>query len=445
MPKSSTDWRPPGPRGLPILGNTLDASRDLLSFRTAVARTYGPIASFETLGQEFCLLTDPDLIEQVLVHENQRYVKGDLFQRLLSPVVGKGLLTSEGEFWRRQRHLIQPAFAPEALAHYADVMVEETEAWVDGWDDGEVHEMHEEMLSLAGEIVARALFGVDVSDRTEVVGEGLDAIMAYSENLLASMLPDWLPLPKRRRLERSMEELDAVVADIVEERRQDPGEDVVSALLAAEDEDGQGMSDQQIRDEVMTLFLAGHETTALTLSFTLFALAQQPAVERRLVDELDEALGGDPPTVADLRKLDYLDKVVTESMRLYPPVHAIVREPTQDVELGGFTIPAGTPISMPQWTVHRDPEYYDDPMTLRPERWTDEFESQLPRYAYFPFGGGPRRCIGDRMATMEAKLLLAIILQEYHLELVSDPKLDLAASITTRPKSPIAMRLHERE
>ncbi|WP_439026845.1 cytochrome P450 [Haloarchaeobius sp. DT45] len=444
MPQQTTDWRPPGPRGLPVLGSTLDFQRDPFTFRTKVARTYGPVASFDVLTETFYLLTGPDHIERVLVHENEKYVKGEIFQTLLSPLLGQGLLTSEGKQWRTQRHRIQPAFRPDALSHYADIMVDETEDELATWAPGEVRNVHEDMMALTGEIVARSLFGVDVSDRTEVVAEALDVVMRHAESLTSSMVPNWVPLPSKRRREEAVTVLDSVVYDIIEERRADPGDDVVSALLAAEDEDGRTMSDEQLRDEVMTLFLAGHETTALSLSFTFFVLAQHPDIEQKLVAELDETLDGQPPTVADLADLPYLERVVKESMRLYPPVHAIIREPTEDVVFDGYRVPAGSPISMPQWTVHRDPEHYDDPMAFRPDRWTDDFEDELPRYAYFPFGGGPRRCIGDRFAMMEARLVLARILQAYHLELVSEPSLDLAASITTRPVSPIEMRVHER-
>ncbi|WP_435359005.1 cytochrome P450 [Haloarchaeobius sp. DFWS5] len=445
MSQPTTDWQPPGPRGLPVLGSTLDFRRDPLSFRTKVARTYGPVASFDVLNQTFYLLTAPEHIERVLVRENEKYVKGEVFQTLLTPLVGHGLLTSEGEQWRRQRHLIQPSFRPDALSHYADIMVAETADELSTWRPGQVRDIHEDMLRLTGEIVAQSLFGVDVSDRTEVVADALETVMGQAENLRASMVPNWVPLPSKRRAQAAKSVLDTVVYDIIDERRANPGDDVVSALLAAEDEDGNTMSREQVRDEVMTLFIAGHETTALSLSFTFFVLAQHPDVEEKLVAEIRETLGGDTPTVADLAAMPYLERVVKESMRLYPPVHAIVREPTEDVEFDGYRIPAGSPISMPQWTVHRDPEYYDDPMAFRPDRWTDAFEKALPRYAYFPFGGGPRRCIGDRFAMMEARLLLAQILQEYHLELVSDPSLDLVASITTRPRSPIEMRVHERE
>ncbi|PSQ47873.1 hypothetical protein BRD15_06395 [Halobacteriales archaeon SW_6_65_15] len=221
--------------------------------------------------------------------------------------------------------------------------------------------------------------------------------------------------------------------------------DVVSKLLDARDEAGHGMTDRQVRDEMMTLLLAGHETTALALTSTFFLLAQHGDVEATLVAELDRELDGEPPTVADVGDLPYLERVVKESMRLYPPVPGIVREPVEDDEIGGYHVPAGVTVGMSQHVVHRDPRWYDDPMAFRPERWTDEFERSLPRLAYFPFAAGPRRCIGDRFAMLEARLVLATILQEYHLELVSSPSLDLRPSITARPRNPVWMQVHERD
>ncbi|MFC6725337.1 cytochrome P450, partial [Halobium palmae] len=222
------------------------------------------------------------------------------------------------------------------------------------------------------------------------------------------------------------------------------GDDLVSALLAAEDERGKGMDHEQLRDEVKTLLLAGHETTALALTFAVFSLAQRPEVERRLVEELETVLGGRTPTVDDLDDLSYTERVATETMRLYPPVYGMLREPTEEVDIGGYAVPEGTTISINQWVVHRDPRWYDDPMAFRPERWTPEMREELPRFAYFPFSGGPRRCIGDRFAVQEAKLVLATLYQRYHFELVSSPSLSLAAAITARPKEPVEAAVHER-
>ncbi|WP_123534152.1 cytochrome P450 [Halosimplex salinum] len=445
-PTAATDViRPPGPSGYPVVGNLVEFVRDQYAFTERCAREYGDIAYYEVLGRSFYQVNSPEGIEHVLVHNNENYVKGELFQESLGPVLGNGLLNSEGEFWRRQRHLIGPAFEPDRIAEYAETMVERTEETAAQWRDGAVRDVNEDMMELTLEIVADALFGVDVGRDVDTVASSLEVVMDYQEGLSADMLPVDVPTPGKRRLDRAIADLERVVYRIVDERSRNPGDDVVSRMLSVEDETGRGMSREQIRDEVMTLLLAGHETTALALTFTTFLLAQHPRVERRLLDELDEQLGGDPSGFEDVRNLPYLEKVVEESMRLYPPVPGIIREATDRDEIAGYTIPEGATISINQWTVHRDPEYYDDPMAFRPERWTAEMEAELPPLAYFPFSAGPRRCVGDRFAMLEAKVVLATLLQRYHLELVSDPSLDLVATITARPRDPVMMRIHERD
>ena len=457
---SDTDGAPrppeaaPGPDGLPFVGSFLESRRDFFAFRDRVAHEHGRVARYEVLGRDVFLLTDPDAIRRVLVTENEKYVKGELFQRQLRPVLGNGLLNSEGEFWRRQRHLIRPVFAPDRIAGYADMMVGASERASDRWTDGEVRDVHREMMELTLEIVARALMGVDIRDRTPAIGGALDTVMEQSPGgSLVDLLPPWVPTPGRERLREAVVSLDRIVDELVDEKRRAlragevaPDDDVVSALLSAEDDDGERMADEQVRDEVKTLLLAGHETTALSLTFTFHLLARNPGVEERLLAELDAELGGEPAGFGDVRDLEYLDTVVTESMRLLPPVHGILREPTEDIELGGYRVPEGTPLAISQWVVHRDPAHYDDPLRFRPERWTDEFESRLHPLAYFPFASGPRRCVGDRFALMETKLVLATLLRRHRFEVVDpvDLESELEASITTRPRRPVRMRVHER-
>ncbi|WP_137286821.1 cytochrome P450 [Halorussus salinisoli] len=437
---------PPGPNGLPVVGSLPTYARDPFDFERRMHREYGDVVRWKLPGGWMYHLADPDHIEHVLVQNNGNYVKGEAFQETLGPVLGNGLLNAEGEFWRRQRHLVEPAFHPDRISTYAEMMVDASERGTTGWRDGETRDVHAEMTALTLEIVGRALFGVDLRDESVRVGEALEVVMAGSEFSLTDLLPEAIPTPGRRRFDAAVETLERVVARIVRERKRNPtDEDVVSMLLSARDEAGEGMSDRQVYDEVMTLLLAGHETTALALTFTFFLLAQHGDVERKLVAELERELGGDPPTMADVGDLTYLERVVQESMRLYPPVPGIVREPVEDDRVGDYRIPAGVTVSMSQHVVHRDPRWYDDPMAFRPERWTDGFRESLPRLAYFPFAAGPRRCIGDRFALLEARLVLATILQEYHLELVSSPALDLRPSITARPKNPVEMKVHERE
>jgi cytochrome P450 len=301
------------------------------------------------------------------------------------------------------------------------------------------------MMEVTLRIVARALFGVDIDEHVDEVGSALEEFMEASESLSNYVLPRGVPTPSRVRIKRARERLDRVVYDLIEDRRENPGErDVISMLLRVTDDAGNALSTEQVRDEVVTLLLAGHETTALSLTFTAYALARHPAAEERLVEELDEVLDGRTPTMADLPELSYTERVVKESMRLYPPVPGIVREPVKPDVIDGYTVPAGATIRIHQWVVHRDPRWYDDPLAFRPERWTDGFEESLPRLAYFPFAAGPRRCIGDRFASLEARLLLATIYQQYHLELAPGTGLDLMATVTARPKSEIPMTVRRR-
>ena len=461
---TSNGRTPPGPDGLPIVGNLHEFAGDQFRFERRMAREYGDVARWRMGDQWMYQLSHPDHVEHVLVRNNENYVKGEVFQEALGPVTGNGILNSEGEFWRRQRHLVEPAFHPERISAYAEMMVDVTERHTADWRAGQTRNVHAEMAGLTLEIVGRALFGVDLSGESSTVGDALETVMAHSEFSLTDLLPERVPTPGRREFEQAVGTLDSVVASIVAERRRNPtDEDVVSMLLAARDEAGEGMTDQQVHDEVMTLLLAGHETTALALTFTVFLLAQNRDVERELVAELDEELGDDPPTLADLDRLTYLDSVVEESLRLYPPVPGIVREAVADDRVGDYRIPAGATVSMNQHVVHRDPRWYDDPMAFRPDRWTseaqrasdaseestdsraDDFRESLPRLAYFPFAAGPRRCVGDRFALLEARLVLATVLQNYRLELVSSPSLDLRPSITARPRNPVWMRVHDRE
>lgn len=464
------DERPPGPDGLPVLGNTFAFLDDPLTFWTETAREYGPVAYYELGTEPFYQLSDPDLVERVLVHDNERYRKGELFMTALEPPLGNGLLTSEGSFWRRQRHAIQPAFAPDRLDAYADAMVDRATAETAGWTDGEVRNVHDDMMSLTVEVAAEALFGVDVTEFEDAVSDALGAVMDHVERRSRRPVevPVWLPTPGNRRYRRALATLEEVADAIVErqlaaaegrvneeakgngktEGTNPTGEpadagarpNVVRLLRESDEADA---SREQLRDEVVTLLLAGHETTALTLTYACHQLGRHPEIADRLRAEVDDVLGDRDPTAADLQALDYTERVVKETMRLYPPVHELLREPTEDVELGGYRIPAGSTVSFQQWVLHRDPAVYDAPTEFRPERWTDERTDSLPAFSYFPFGGGPRRCIGDRFAMMEARLVLATLVRDWTFDPLED--LSFAPSITLRPDGPVEMHVERRE
>ncbi len=439
--------RAPGPRGHLLTGNLPEFRHDLLGFLTRCAREYGDFVAFRLGPRRLILLSDPDSIDYVLVTAARNFTK-HFALRMNSLLLANGLLTSEGDFWLRQRRLIQPAFQRDRVSAYGGVMVAYTERLLAGWRDGETRDLHAEMMRLTLEIVAKTLFDADVGDHTSNVGAALEVAMASFVSRLFKMfpLPRWLPTPGNLRLKRAVRRLDAIIYGLIEQRRRDatPRSDLLSMLVQAQDEDGTRMTSRQVRDEAMTLFLAGHETTAIALSWLWYLLAQHPEVEARLLDELRSVLGGRAPTVADLPRLRYTDMVVTESMRLYPPVYTIGREPIADCEIAGYPVTAGTTLLMSQWVMHRDPRFYEDPLEFRPERWADGLARRLPKYAYFPFGGGPRTCIGNTFAQMEAVLILATMAPRFHFDLVPGHPVEPGPSITLRPRSGIRAVLRRR-
>src|SRR5919112_5631196 len=432
--------RPPAPKGRFPTGNLLDYTRDHLGFLTRCAREYGDVVGLRFVNVPVYLLNHPAHVEYVLVRNNRNFIKSR-GERISLGFLGDGLLTSEGSFWRRQRRLAQPAFHRERISAYGEVMVECTKRMISGWPDGKTQDVHRDMMRLTLEIVARTLFGVPLgSAEFEEVG---DALRTISQRFTGRggvffQVPRKVPTPGNLRFRRAVRRLDALVYRIVCDRRasgEDAG-DLLSMLLAVRDEEtGEGMTDRQLRDEAMTVFLAGHETTATALSWTWHLLSEHPEVESRLQEELREVLADRPPTVGDLPRLHYTDMVVKESMRLYPPAWAFGRETVEDCEIGGYHVPAGTQLVMSQWVMHRDPRYYERAEEFRPERWVDGSVEKLPPYAYFPFGGGPRLCIGRSFAKMEAVLLLATITQKFRLQLAQDRAVWPQPSITLRPRN----------
>lgn len=433
---------PPGPPAHPLTGNLRDFAADRLAFLRELARDYGDFVPIKLLRGTAILLNHPDLIEEVLVTKKRHFIKAR-GTRSLRSLLGNGLLVSEGSFWRRQRRLAQPAFHRDRVAAYSQTMVDYTERMLAAWQPGQSLDVHHEMMGVTLAIVGRALFDTDVSGAANVVGRSLEVTLAHF-NWWAStgfLVPLWLPVRPNREFARAKAELDRIVYDLIARRRssgEDPG-DLLSMLLAARDEDGAGMTDRQVRDEVMTLLLAGHETTANALTWTFLLLAQAPEADAQLADELGRVLAGRPPALADLPRLPYTENVVKEALRLYPPAWILGYEAVDDVTIGGYPVRKGTTMFMSQWVTHRDPRWFPEPDAFRPERWADPQIKQLPTYAYYPFGGGERLCIGKGFALMEASLLLATIAARYRLELTAGQALDLEPSVTLRPRHGLAM------
>jgi cytochrome P450 len=438
----------PGPKGSPILGVMSEFSRDTFGFIER-CREYGDVVRMRFLYLTAYFLYHPNDIEFVVSTNAKNFIKArnlrsPLFQRL----VGNGLLTSEGEVWKRQRRLAQPAFHKHRINAYAETMVEFAERAVSTWRDREVRDIHRDMLRLTLEIVVKTLFNADVSADADKVGEVLARIVTpfAGQATLKWIMDNRLPTGTHRLFNQDAREIDAIVYRIINERRasrRDEG-DLLSMLLKAQDEDGSQLSDRQLRDEVMTIFLAGHETTALTLSWAWYLLAQNPEREKKFHTELAEALGGRLPTMADLSRLPYTEMVAKESMRLYPPAYALGREAVEECEIGGYRVPAGAQVFMFQWATQRDARFFNQPDEFQPERWTEEFSSSLPKYAYFPFGGGPRACIGNYFAMMEIVLLLATIGQRFRFSLVPDHPVSLMPAMSLRPADGIKVLVRNR-
>lgn len=431
------------------MGVMREFNRDSLAFIERTQREFGDIVWMRFLYVPALFLHHPNEVEYVLATNPRNFIKSmTLRSNFFHRLVGNGLLTSQGEEWKRQRRLSSPAFHRERIAAYANTMVEFTERLTSSWCDGETRDMHRDMMRLTLEIVVRCLFKADVSHDVDHVGDTLKELVKpfASQASLKWILNNRLPTPYHFRFHALAKKIDTVVYRIIAERRasgKDEG-DLLSMLLAARDEDGSQMSDRQLRDEVMTLFLAGHETTALTLAWSWYLLGTHPEAEKKFHAELDEVLGGRVPTMADLPRLRFTEQIAKESMRLYPPAYGLGREAIEDCEIGGYYVPAGTQVFLFQWTTQRDARFYDEPLAFKPERWTEEFVETLPKYAYFPFGGGPRGCIGASFAMMEIILCLATIGQKFRLELVPDHPVEIYPAMSLRPKDGVHVVVSDR-
>ena len=420
--------------------------RDPIAFLSGLARDYGDVVHFTFGPQHLYFFAHPEAVREILVVRARSFQKGRALQRS-KIILGEGLLTSEGELHKRQRRLAQPAFHHARIGRYAEVMIERAVRTRERWRDGETLDMHHEMMRLTLSIVAKTLFDAEVDSEAGEIGGALTDLMQMFPLLLnpfAEILRR-LPLPQTRRFQKSIRRLDQTIYSIIEERRasgEDRG-DLLSMLLLAQDEegDGGGMTDQQVRDETMTLFLAGHETTANALAWTWFLLAQHPEVEREMRRELDEVLGGRVPTPADYSRLPYTEMVLAESMRLYPPAYAMGRLAIEDVEIAGTLVPRKAIAIVSQAVTHRDPRWWPDPGHFTPHRFAPPGGAPpRPKFAYFPFGGGPRVCIGEGFAWMEGVLLLATIAQKWRMTLLSTD-VQRQALITLRPKGGIPMKI----
>ena len=416
--------------------------KDPAGFLEDMARRYGDVVYMPVGRQHVYYLGHPEAIRDVLVTRQNKFKKSRMLERA-RVLLGDGLLTSEGDHHRRQRRLVQPAFHRDRLAGYGAVMVERTAVVRDQWVAGKPFDVLQEMMRLTLAIVAKTLFSTDVDSEADDIGVALTQVFDLFEVILIpfSEILEKLPLPAVRRFKRARKRLDETIYRLIAERRasgSDAG-DLLSMLLLAQDEEGSGgMTDEQVRDEALTLFLAGHETTADALTWAWYLLSQNPQAEAAFHAELDRVLAGRLPSFDDLPQLRYTESVFAETLRLYPPAWGIGRRALEDYQVGDFLIPARSVILMSPYAVHRDPRWFSDPLTFSPERWLTE-DTSRPKFAYFPFGGGARVCIGERFAWMEGTLLLAAIGQRWRLRLEPGHRVERHARITLRPKHGMRM------
>jgi cytochrome P450 len=440
---------PPGPRNR-LIGTTLfPFRRNPLKFMSSLVERYGDIVYFRSARDNFFVINHPDYIKDLLVTSARKFAKGRALERSRL-LLGEGLLTSEGQVHLRQRRLMQPAFHRERIASYAEAMVQYAARLRDRWQDGQQVDIHAQMTALTLAIVGKTLFDADVEhDTSEVVEAITEAFSLFPLTMVPfSNLLEKIPFSPVRKVFRARARLDRIIYRIIDARRQS-GEDrgdLLSMLLRAQDVegDGGGMSNQQLRDECLTLFLAGHETTANALTWTWFLLAQHPAVEQRFHAELDRVLAGRLPDFRDVEALAYTEMIVAEALRMYPPAWIVGRRALEDHQFGPYHIPRRSLVAASQWITHHDARFFPEPFRFDPERWTVENRAARPKFSYFPFSAGPRQCIGEGFAWAEAILVLATLAQRWRMTLVPGQQIDIKPLITLRPNGPVLMTLTPR-
>jgi cytochrome P450 len=441
---------PPGPRGVREVVRTFRAFASNPPAQVLVARErWGPVTGFRLGADRIVFLGDPALVGDVLQDKEGLFIK-DRVTRGLARFLGHGLLTSEGDLWRRQRKLIAPSLTKKQIRDYADAMVECARRYRDGVAHGLVRDVHVDMTNVTLEIVVETLFGAALEGGHARVGHAIDSVMLDFQEIVQTwrrFLPDWVPLAARRRTTKSTAEIDSVVFDVIRRRREsgERGGDLLSRLLDARDDEGGSMTDAQLRDEAVTLFVAGHETTANALSFALMLLGDHPEIDQRMHAEIAGALGDRAATVDDIASLRFTDAIVRETLRLYPPAHLIGREATRETTLGPWHLPKGTAVLISPWALQHDAHLWGDALAFRPERWLDGSAERVPKNAYLPFGGGPRVCIGNHFAIMETVLVLATIAQRLRFERATPDPVRLQAAITLRPGGGLRMRAVRRQ
>lgn len=433
--------QPPGPK-LSLLGRHVwQLVNHPLALLEQCSAEYGNFVALRLPGRHFFILSHPDYIKHVLVSNQSNYQKGRALD-VTKTIIGEGLLTSEGAFHQQQRRLMQPAFHRRQIAAYAETMARLTGDHIRHWRHGQPLDLHQQLMQLTMKIVAQTLFGADISRQNRELVHALDSLMndfGFFDATPLGQLASKLPVRRNFRRRAWLHTLDTAIYSFIRQGQNEaqPNDTLLSMLLAAHLLEETELSLARIRDEVMTLFIAGHETTANAIVWTFYLLAQHPEVEARLHAEVDELLQGQPPTAADAHRLKYTRMVMSEAMRLYPPAWAIGRRAINNDEIDGYHIPANSTVLVSQWLMHRHPAYWDEPLTFNPERFDPDEQTphnRRPRYAYFPFGGGPRACIGEAFAWMEGILLIAMLAQQFQFEIAPNAVVEPQPGITLRPR-----------
>ena len=440
--------RPPEPPGWPLIGHLHSFWRNPLGFLSETARL-GDVVRLRLGPYRAYLLTTPALVQQVFQTLHRQTEKKSPVQRGAKQILGEGLATSEGEFHLKQRRLLQPAFHRARIEGYGREFVKQTACHVASWKDGDELDMAQEMTRLTLAIVAKTLFDADVGDEAAEIGRVVEDATALFKSVLLPFpeLRKRLPLPSTRRMARARARLDKTIYRFIAEHRADGRDrgDLLSMLLdIRDDETGEAMPDRQIRDEALTLFAAGHETSANGLTWAFYLLSQHPEVIAAATRQIDAVLGGRLPEPADLPNLPILRQIFAESLRLYPPGWLITVVALEDITVGDYRVPANAMVMMAPWLMHRDPRFFEDPLEFRPERWTPQMQEALPKYAYFPFGGGPRVCIGEHFAWMEAVMVLAVVLSQWRLDLAPQARVEIQPVLTLRARYGMPMVLRRR-
>jgi cytochrome P450 len=461
MQKSSLEF-PPGPSSH-IPGKIVRSFvKDPITTLSKIADEYGDLSHFKLGRLHVYLINNPDYIEKILIYDHSNFSKGPRLQSA-KRLLGEGLVTSEGEFHKSQRKLIQPLFLPKKISSYGPIMTDRALYMIQGWKNGSVVNIHSELLKVTLSIICKSVMDYDMeSKQAKDFGNAFSITKKYASRLqhpLGQILDRVPILPKVAQARGAGNTLNTIVYGLISKRREEikkgttdksfSGEDLLSKLIKVQADDGSVMTDKQLRDEIITILIAGHETTSNALTWTYYLLSQNPQIQRRVFEEIDSVLGGDSgeykqPSIGDLPKLNYVEKVFRESMRLYPPVWTMGRFVQSDYKLGEYTIPKGSSLMFSQYVMHHTAKYYDKPESFDPDRWTEEFKMQLPRFSYFPFGGGIRGCVGEPFAWQEGILLIATISSYWSMRLAPDQDVKLQPGITLNPKNGIKMKLKSR-